>query len=118
MANHQKVPTELTPKGGKVPMKAVYLYPEGNGYLVYGNGHEQPFATIAEGISIFSQMLHHVEKRIAREHEPQAIKLNIHQEKGKYVVNMPRNGMKPHVFTDLDKALDLVRSLAEGSTSS
>jgi hypothetical protein len=39
------------------------------------------------------------------------VKIVFHPESGKYVVNMPGTGMRPHVFTKRDKMLELVNRL-------
>jgi hypothetical protein len=40
-----------------------------------------------------------------------AIKIVFHPESGKYVVNMPGSGMRPHVFKSREKAMELVSRL-------
>ena len=39
------------------------------------------------------------------------VKVVFHPYSGKYVVNMPGSGMRPHVFKDREKAMELVRRL-------
>lgn len=41
------------------------------------------------------------------------VKLTIHPESGKFVVNAPGTGMRPRVYKSLDKAMNKIRTLAE-----